>query len=435
MKNIGILGAGMAGCGAAYLLRSQNVDTVMFEKQSYFGGHTASFSFDTGFIFDDGPHISFTKDPRIQKLFAENVNYEYETLQAKVNNYWKGYWIKHPAQCNLYGLPSDLVVDIIEDFINARQNGKPRIQNYADWLNAAFGRKFAETFPMEYGHKYHTTTADTMSTDWLGPRMYRPELREVLLGAITPSTPDVHYVDHFRYPTYNGFISYVAPFMKYTDLHLEHEAVSIDHGNREIKFSNGVEYTYDRLISSLPLPALISVLKDVPEDVIEASQKLAWTICVMVNIGIGREDLSDATWSYFYDKDVVFTRLSFPHNMSPHNVPPGCSSVQAELYFSKKYRPLDREPDEFIEPVIRDLIKVGLLREDDEIKHKNAALVPYANIIFDLERTDALQTVHGFLDDIGIAYCGRYGEWGYHWTDEAFKSGENAAEKLLLEKA
>ena len=53
--------------------------------------------------------------------------------------------------------------------------------------------------------------------------------------------------------------------------------------------------------------------------------------------------------------------------------------------------------------------------------------MPYANVIFDLERDAALETVHGYLDDIGIAYCGRYGDWGYMWTDESFISGERAA--------
>ena len=35
------------------------------------------------------------------------------------------------------------------------------------------------------------------------------------------------------------------------------------------------------------------------------------------------------------------------------------------------------------------------------------------------------------LDDLGIAYCGRYGDWGYMWTDESFISGERAAETAL----
>ena len=56
--------------------------------------------------FDEGPHVSFTKHERLQKLFADNVDNKYETLHTKVNNYWKGHWIKHPAQVNLYGLPA-----------------------------------------------------------------------------------------------------------------------------------------------------------------------------------------------------------------------------------------------------------------------------------------------------------------------------------------
>jgi hypothetical protein len=36
-----------------------------------------------------------------------------------------------------------------------------------------------------------------------------------------------------------------------------------------------------------------------------------------------------------------------------------------------------------------------------------------------------------YVDDVGIAYCGRYGDWGYMWTDESFISGERAAERAL----
>jgi len=51
--------------------------------------------------------------------------------------------------------------------------------------------------------------------------------------------------------------------------------------------------------------------------------------------------------------------------------------------------------------------------------------------LFDLERAAALETVHGYLKDIGINYCGRYGDWGYMWTDESYISGERAAESAL----
>jgi protoporphyrinogen oxidase len=117
--------------------------------------------------------------------------------------------------------------------------------------------------------------------------------------------------------------------------------------------------------------------------------------------------------------------------LSATNVPPGCGSVQAEVYFSSKYRPLTQSPESLIEQVIADLRRSGTLRENDSIVSRHATIVRTANIIFDLERAKALETVHGYLDDVGIKYCGRYGDWGYLWTDESYISGERAAESAL----
>lgn len=431
MTKVTVLGSGMAGFGAAHRLHTEGKTSVMYEKKPYYGGHTTTYKNDNGFIFDDGPHISFTEVERIQKLFAESVNQEYEIIQAKVNNYWKGHWIKHPAQCNLHGLPKNLIVDILSDFTHAHYNNHEEIKNYQDWLIASYGKTFAETFPMEYGLKYHTTTASNMSTEWLGPRLYRPELKEVLDGALSASTPDVHYVSHFRYPTNGGFISYLNLFVAQTELQLDHELVGINPQSKELQFANGAKDNYEHLISSIPLPDLIPMISGVPLDVVEAAQKLACTTCVIVNIGINREDISEATWTYFYDQDFFFTRLSFPHLLSPNTVSPGTGSIQAEVYYSNKYRPIDRAPEDCIEPVIEDLRRCGLIHENDELLHTNASIAPYANVIFDLDRAEALATVHGYLDDIDIHYCGRYGDWGYHWTDESFISGENAAQKIL----
>ena len=431
MPNIVVLGSGMAGFGAAYRLHAEGLTPTMYDKNSYYGGHTASFRNELGFLFDVGPHISFTKDSRIQELFADSVDQQYETLPISLNNYWNGYWPKHPVQLNLHGLPEDTVVKVISDFVEERQKPEPVVNNYGDWLISSFGRAFAENFPMKYTRKYHLTSAENMSIDWLGPRIYRPSLEEVLRGALSPSAPQVHYITHFRYPSAGGFVNYLNKFIPLGKLQLNHELVSIDPRARELRFSNGHVTNYDGLVSSVPLPDLIRMIKGTPQDVFDASRLLACSTCVLVNLGIDRQDLSAAHMTYFYDEDICFARIGFPHMLSPRNAPPGMGSIQAEVYFSDKYKPLTGSPDDCIEPVIRDLRRCGLLRENDRILSKKTMLLRYANIIFDLERASALKIVHGYLDDLGIAYCGRYGDWGYMWTDESFKSGERATEKAL----
>jgi protoporphyrinogen oxidase len=431
MSEICVLGTGMAGYGAAHRLREAGVRALVFDKRDHFGGHTASHTYEGKYTFDEGPHVSFTKHERLQKLFASNIGNQYETLHTKVNNYWRGHWVKHPAQVNLYGLPTDLVIRVIEDFVDAQRSPRGEIVNYEQWLRASFGNTFAENFPMPYAVKYHTTEAKNMSLDWIGPRLYQAKLEEVLRGALTPSTPDVHYVDHFRYPSRGGFISYLRPFMESADLRLGHALASIDPRKREMRFANGAAVSYKGIVSSVPLPDLVPAIQGAPGDVLAAAARLACTELVLVNLVVDRPDLLDAHWTYLYDDDIFFTRLSTPHLQSPHNVPPGCGSFQAECYYSRKYRPLDRRPEDCIEPTIRDLRRIGLLREGDKVLYRGAMHVEYANVIFDLERAAALETVHGYLDDVGIAYCGRYGDWAYIWTDESFMSGEKAAEKVL----
>jgi protoporphyrinogen oxidase len=431
MPNVVILGGGMAGFGAANRLRAEGLKPVLYEQNGYIGGNAASFRDEQGFLFDVGPHISFTKDPRIQNLLAESVGSRYETLQISLNNYWQGHWPRHPVQLHLHGLPVDVIVKVIEDFVAEKQAPERPVGSYADWLVASFGRTFAELFPMRYTRKYHVTTAENMSADWVGPRIYRPSLEEVLRGALSPSAPHIHYITDFRYPTEGGFVSYLDKFLPFASLMLDHRMVGLDLREQWIRFSNGAQARYDALISSVPLPDLVRAIDGVPPDVLQASARLACSTCVLVNLGVSREDLSKAHMTYFYDEDVCFSRLSFPHMLSTRNAPPGTGSIQAEVYFSAKYRPLPGRAEDWIGPVVADLRRCGVLRQDDRILSAAARLVPFANIIFDLERAAALERVHEFLDQAGIAYCGRYGDWGYLWSDEAFKSGESAAQKAL----
>ena len=429
-SDIVILGSGMAGLGAAHRLRETGRAGVVYDKNAYPGGHTASHT-SAGFTFDEGPHVSFTKIEKVRALFASAVGGKYESINAYIDNYWRGHWVRHPVVTNMHGLPADIVVNTIRDYVDAKKIADPAIANYEDWLVASYGRTYAETFPMQYTRKYHTTDARNLSTEWVGPRLYQATLDEVLTGALSPASPNIHYVQDYRYPTDGGFAAFLGDLTRQAQVQVNHETIGINLKARELSFANGVRRPYSKLISSIPLPDLIPMIAGVPKDVIEASQTLACTAVVLVNLGLNRPDVSRASWTYYYDDEFPFSRVSYPRNYSPNVVPSGTSSIQAEVYFSKKYRPLQGSPDSCIEPTIEGLRRSGVIRPEDKIIYREARLIPYANIIFDLDRVAALRKVHGFLEDVGIAWCGRYGEWGYLWSDEAFVSGEEAAQRTV----
>lgn len=432
-KGIVILGSGMAGYGAANALHDMNIKARLYDKRPRPGGLTSSFTHGDGFIFDEGVHISFTKSERVKTLFAQSAGNKFETGQVYCNNWWRGHWIKHPAQVNLHALPVDIRTKCIMDFVEASRIENPTIRNYHDWLLASYGTTFATEFPAVYTRKYHTTDATNMTTDWLGPRLYRPKLEEVLRGAMEHEPLEVFYVNEFRYPSSGGFEGFIEGFYDKANTFVNHEVVRIDMNARSLLFKDGSSTTFDKLISSIPLPEMIPLISDVPSDVRDAARKLAATQVVVVNIGINREIDSRPQWSYFYDEDIPFARISYRRKLAPRAVPAGCDAVQAEIYFSDKYRPLTGSPQDWIEPTIDSLIKTGIVRDRQEVIHKSAIFIPFGNIIFDLDRTAAIDTVHGFLRDIGIRYCGRFGEWGYTWTDHAFLSGEKAAKAAMRE--
>ena len=132
-----------------------------------------------------------------------------------------------------------------------------------------------------------------------------------------------------------------------------------------------------------------------------------------------------------YDEDIVFARLNFPYRLAPSTVPAGASSVQAEIYVSDRYKPLEGRPEDLIPRVIADMTRMGVLREDDRILHQDAHLARFANVIYDHDRGPALATVLAHLREVGIETCGRYGAWNHHWTDESFVSGEQAVDRVL----
>lgn len=285
--SVAVLGAGLAGLAAAQALVETGHSVEIYDKNPYIGGHASTHNFD-GFLFDEGPHVSFTKKPEIQDLFARGVHHQFLDHKAAVTNFWRGRTIPHPAQCHLHGLPSELVASCLLDFVKAQSDTK-EIANYADWCYKSLGRAFSEEFSFRYTRKYWTTEAANLSTDWVGSRVYPPKLEEVIRGALSPQQASVHYITQFRYPIHGGFGSYAQAVLPAGGaFHLGQELLLVDLVKRRLEFASGLESDFDLLISSLPLPILIGLIKDVPAAVAEAAQKLVCTSVVLVNIGVAR---------------------------------------------------------------------------------------------------------------------------------------------------
>ncbi|MER3514580.1 MAG: hypothetical protein C4310_09480, partial [Chloroflexota bacterium] len=69
----------------------------IYERNRYAGGHATSFTLtSTGrgneslaFTFDEGPHVSFTKDAFVREFLAESVGGELDEHVARISNYYR----------------------------------------------------------------------------------------------------------------------------------------------------------------------------------------------------------------------------------------------------------------------------------------------------------------------------------------------------------
>src|SRR5262245_31886655 len=77
-KTVAVLGTGMSGFGAGYILEAAGVPFTCYDCNEFFGGHTRSLRYPAGFVFDEGGHISYSKHAHVRDILAENVKGQYE---------------------------------------------------------------------------------------------------------------------------------------------------------------------------------------------------------------------------------------------------------------------------------------------------------------------------------------------------------------------
>lgn len=420
MNNILIIGAGIAGLGASYALRGKGYSPIILEKDDTYGGLAGNFTVAGGFRFDRFVHFSFTNNEKVNDIFNKSTEGNIIRHTPNPFNVYKGKWIKHPAQNNLYPLSKEEKDKIIEDFKSRPNNvDVTAIHDYEQWLKIQYGNTFAEHFPMAYTPKYWMCEASELETKWVGNRLYQPSIDEVVEGANSAETPVTYYAKEMRYPTKGGFKQYLSELAKDADIRYNSEVVEIDVKNHTLKTANGKEYQYSRLVSSMPLPLLISRLKnEVPEDVRKAARLLKCTSGYQISIALKGKNIPPYLWWYIYDKDILPARVYSPSLKSPDNVPEGCSSLQLEVYCEKDVY----SRDELIEKSVKPLIKLGAIREEDIIEI-DVRFEPWANIVFDHNIYEVRKTVIDYIRSVGIEPIGRFGLWDYLWTDQALLSG------------
>ena len=304
-------------------------------------------------------------------------------------------------------------------------------RNFEEFIYKVWGAGIAKHFAIPYNRKIWAVPLTEMETSWLGGRVPLPNLEEIIDGALSPVAKPMGPNAKFGYPLHGGFQALMDSFLPLLagDVSLNTRLVHVSPATHTLTLNDGSSIHYEYLLSTMPLPVLVQLIGDqAPPEVQAAAAGLRHTSVCCVNLGIGREHLTEKHWIY-YPEDTVFHRIFVQGNASPYCNPTGGFGLTCEITYGP-LKPLPCDGDDLIQRCIDDCIKVGIINADDPIWAANIIDMPYAYVIYDHQRKQHVNLIRAWLLEHNIVLAGRYSEWEYYNSDHAFIAGKQAADAV-----
>ena len=315
---VGVLGGGLVGLVVA---GHAAADCEVLEADDVVGGHCRSLVRD-GYCFDlGGPHILFSRNKEILDLIFATLGGNLQMGQRANKIWFDGRYVKYPFENGLYDLAPADRFDCLYHYL---RNDHPPPHNFREWIYHTFGTGIAEKYMIPYNEKIWKVAAEAMAIDWVEGRVPRPPLEDVIKAAVGVETEGYTHQSTFGYPREGGIEAVIHGFaarcrnvvtgFPVRRVWREGAAWCVGDGTRTRR--------YDRLVSTIPVQALIAGLPDVPATIRRLTGELRYNSLATVMLGLRCDSPLPYTAIYVPDPEIVFHRLSFPLNFTPNGAPP-----------------------------------------------------------------------------------------------------------------
>lgn len=336
-----ILGGGPCGLTAAWELARRGVSVTVVEKDEAVGGLCRTFR-RGGFQFDMGGHRFISQDARLVEDVRSLMGQRLLTRRRKSVIAFRR---------ERYAYPLGLA-DVIRNAGALRGAGfalgyaaaamglvrsPAPADSFEEWVDRRFGRPLNRYFFKPYTEKLWGIGADTLTADWAGQRISAASAAKAVLAAAGLVPKPRSFASSYLYPmggigelfetmaarieTYGGRIITGA-----RPVALSRKGVAITGVIARLASGQTLTLDADRTLSTIPLEELAALLE--PGDHPRLSYRAMRFLNIMLD---GVEDLSDNTWIYTPEPDMIMTRVQEPKRRSPYSAPPGRTSVMLEI--------------------------------------------------------------------------------------------------------
>lgn len=428
-----IAGGGLAGLSAARLLAEASRPYLLVERERQVGGLCRSIE-TRGFTFDYTGHFLHFQKPGMKEWVLSLLG---DRLKQRVRHaviYSQGTYSEYPYQENNAGLPSATVRENTLGYLEAAlrrrfSNIDPaKAANFRTWCLQAFGPGISEQFMFPYNQKLWKVPLEKLTTHWMGRFVPSPRVAEVVQGAFARNRSQAGYNATFLYPDRGGISTLPKAIAKgLPNLWNGVGLKSLSLKYRKAVLTSGLEVNYQALVSSLPLPLLASLTRDLPASLKKAAGRLKATAIYNINLGLRCAQPIPYSWVYFPEKEFLFHRAGSASACVPTVAPKGKSS----LYVEFSYRGARPDPKALGRHAVEKLKRLKWISSERDIETRVDLDLPGAYVVYDEYRDGAAGELLAHFQRNGVRSVGRYGRWEYGSMESAMEQGLQAAKTIL----
>jgi len=420
-----VIGAGPAGLGAALALGDS---AVVLESQETAGGLCRSLTVD-GAIFDLGGHSFTSPHPAIRSLVFDAVEMEEQNRDAWcwVNEEW----VRYPFQQHFSELGDSDAVHACQIGLEAA-NGWRDAAHFDDYLNRRFGPGITELFMRPYNRKLWGADLTRLGTDWVAERVAAPlgdgECWLSKNGRRVPLPKDAV----IAYPAKDGYGEiFQALTRKVADLRVGQCVTSINPQTSTLRTTTGETASWCRLISTLPLPALLRLIPNVPAEINSAVSALEALPLVLVMLVLDGRHETLRQRIYCPDANIIGHKIVFSHNSSNWLRALPRHGIQVELSELSPFSG-NNNITALVNAVVAGLLRMGVIPSADYIRCTKVLRIPLGYPVQTHSRSKVVALAQDWLSEHRIYTVGRFGEWAYINSDEALYRGHCLGMKLAM---
>jgi protoporphyrinogen oxidase len=428
MKPIVIVGAGISGCVVAHGLAKRGYRVILIEKDGQIGGLAKTFRYGD-FSFDIGPHRFFTQKQEISDFIQEVLKDNYTIISRNSEVYFLGKYYTWPLRPTvLFDLPFKMTLKSGWDlFLLCVRNSKNKLDTFEDYILRNYGPSLYNVFFKDYTEKFLGYSPRKIHSKWAEEGMKRTIIDERIASR---NLFDILKLFLTFKPLQTEFIYPIKGIdvfcKKLTEEIREYGGeILTDAVITDIKCSSGkIEEVSlrekriepDRVIWTGSLDVVCKLLK-VPYNGLE------YLSLILFNIEIDKPLNKIYQWCYYGSKEIIFSRVTMHSLFSKNMAPKGKIGLCVEVT-SRQDDKRWSNPKGLTERVKRDLVKVGLVKQLEDIGSVHIERISNAYPIYTLNYSRELKEVKDNLNKFkNLSLVGRTGLFWYNNMDDSIENG------------